>query len=133
MGIFVVKKLVGMMLTPFNLALLGLLLALILTGINARISFWLLFTAFSTLLFFSMPFTANLFMRKIEGEKFYISKPISNIEYILVLGSFYADNENLPATGQLSKYGLERVVEGIRLWVLHPDSKIIFFWWFYWY
>jgi uncharacterized SAM-binding protein YcdF (DUF218 family) len=123
---FLVKKMVGMLLTPLNLALLGLLFAIVFTGINAKVSFWSLMFSFSVLFYFSAPFTANLYMKSIEGDKSFISEPIDDIEYILVLGSYYSDNENLPETGRLSKYGLERVVEGIRLWVMHPGSIIIF-------
>jgi uncharacterized SAM-binding protein YcdF (DUF218 family) len=53
-------------------------------------------------------------------------QPNDQFDYIFVLGSGFALNETLPATSQLGEQALARVVEGVRLHKLFPDSKLIF-------
>jgi len=45
--------------------------------------------------------------------------------WIVVLGGGYTFDPSLPATAQLSPASLARLVEGVRLYRLHPDMKMI--------
>jgi len=49
-----------------------------------------------------------------------------NYEYIHCLGHGHADNDSLPANSRMSKAGLHRVIESVRLQKLYPESTIIF-------
>lgn len=81
-----------------------------------------------TLFLFSWsPFTH--FLIKPFDSKFKAYKSVQigdDFEYIYVLGSGFANNKELPATSQLGGQGLARVVEGIRLHRLFPNSQLIF-------
>lgn len=44
---------------------------------------------------------------------------------IIVLGGGGIDAPSIPISGQLSSTGLQRLVEGIRLWRQHPDALLV--------
>lgn len=64
------------------------------------------------------------FEQKYEAQK--TPDPAINYEYIHCLGHGHADNNALPANSRISKAGLHRVIESVRLQKLYPHSKIIF-------
>ena len=47
------------------------------------------------------------------------------IDYIVILGSWHTKNDELPTTSQLNNNALQRVVEALRIYKLHPEAKII--------
>ncbi len=72
-----------------------------------------------------MPIVSDSIMVNIEDnyEPFTISsKPI---DYIVVLGGWHTQNPALPATSQLSTDSLQRLVEVLRVYRLHPEARII--------
>ncbi len=79
--------------------------------------FLLSWSPFSYLLAHPFEFQHKAYKDKIDGDQF---------DYIMVLGSGYAENHELPATTKLGGQGLSRVIEGIRLHRMFPESKIIF-------
>ena len=50
------------------------------------------------------------------------SKPI---DYIIVLGGWHTENAALPATSQLNNDSLQRLVETLRIYKIHPEARII--------
>lgn len=52
-------------------------------------------------------------------------KEISDANWVVVLGGGHTTDPKLPATGQISATALIRLVEGIRLHRLIPDSKLL--------
>ena len=54
------------------------------------------------------------------------AKEGDHFDYIFVLGSGFASNPDLPATSLLGRQALPRVVEGVRLHRLFPNTKMIF-------
>jgi uncharacterized SAM-binding protein YcdF (DUF218 family) len=81
-----------------------------------------------TLFLFSWsPFTHLLISPFDSKFKAYKEVQVNDtFEYIYVLGSGFANNDELPATSQLGSQALARVVEGVRLHRLFPDSQLIF-------
>jgi uncharacterized SAM-binding protein YcdF (DUF218 family) len=47
------------------------------------------------------------------------------IDYVVVLGSGHIHNERLPVTSRLNDTALVRLCEGIRVYRLHPGSKLV--------
>ncbi|MDO6447281.1 ElyC/SanA/YdcF family protein [Colwellia sp. 1_MG-2023] len=52
----------------------------------------------------------------------YTEKPI---DYIVILGCGNTSNPDLPATSQLFPCSLQRLVEGLRIFKLHPEAQLI--------
>jgi uncharacterized SAM-binding protein YcdF (DUF218 family) len=47
------------------------------------------------------------------------------IDYIIVLGCRHTNNPTLPVTSQLGTCSLQRMVEALRIYHLHPEARII--------
>ncbi|MCM8536994.1 MAG: YdcF family protein [Lentisphaeraceae bacterium] len=56
-------------------------------------------------------------LNKVEGKDY---------QYIAVLSSGHTDDETLPATEQQGAQSLYRLVEGVRLQKMYPNSKLVF-------
>lgn len=50
---------------------------------------------------------------------------VAACRYVVVLGGGHAEAEELPSTGRLSTAALARLVEGIRLWRLLPEARLV--------
>jgi len=50
---------------------------------------------------------------------------IPRVKFIVVLGSSYAPRDGIPVTAALDQDGLARIVEGIRLWRLNQDARLV--------
>jgi uncharacterized SAM-binding protein YcdF (DUF218 family) len=127
---FVLKKILGawMMPLPLCLTLAGLALLCRWRGRYRAATSFLLLSFSAALLTASQP-VADLLIDPLESRyavvldtsRFAATGPV----YIVVLGSGFRRNENLPITATIDETGLSRIVEGIRLFKQTPDSILV--------
>jgi uncharacterized SAM-binding protein YcdF (DUF218 family) len=125
MDLFLLKKIISVAIMPINIVLILLILSLFYFRKSPNTSFKYLVTACLLLFASSMPIVSDSIMVNIEDnyDPFTISsKPI---DYIVVLGGWHTQNPALPATSQLSTDSLQRLVEVLRVYRLHPEARII--------
>lgn len=126
--LFMFKKFLGGLLMPMPMILLLLLWALLF--LLRRKTRWLgiLFVAAATALLLAASYPP--LVAKIAGplEQQYSSYQPSDqpADYIAVLGNGHVSAEQQPITSELSPTGIVRLTEGIRIYRLNPDSKLIF-------
>ncbi len=125
MDLFLVKKIITVLIMPISIVLLLLFLGLLLHRKNPRQSFKYLLSATAILLFASFPPVADNLMSPIENQYQPYSKSNSTVDYIIVLGCGHTSNLQLPATAELANCSLQRMVETLRIFKLHPESRII--------
>lgn len=122
---FLFKKIVSAFLMPVPIGLFLLLLAFIYLISNsynkAKVY---LFLALSWFVLLSYAPISNMIIKPLEdSHKALINPPV--VKYILVLGSGHSTNEDLSITSQVSSVGVNRLAEGIRLYNLIPNSKLV--------
>lgn len=110
---------------PINIVLLLLFFALIFHRKKPKRSIKSLSVA-SLILFFSAfaPFSDTM-MTAIENDYLPYVKENLAIDYIIVLGCNHSANTTLPVTSQLANCSLQRMVEALRIYQLHPEARII--------
>ncbi len=72
-----------------------------------------------------MPVISDKFMVNIEDNYEAFSRSSLPVDYIIVLGGWHINNDALPVTSQLNVDSLQRLVEVVRVYKLHPEAKII--------
>ena len=72
-----------------------------------------------------MPVVSDHLMVSIEDNYEAFTRSNKPVDYIIVLGGWHQKNNALPVTNQLSVDSLQRLVEVIRIYKLHPEAKII--------
>lgn len=124
---FLAKKIVTLLIMPLPLLLLLALAGLMLLWFSRRqhtgkalvgLALLLLATA-------SSPWVARQLIVPLERQYPPIITRQTEIGYIVVLGGGHVTEQGLPATSQLKNPSLARLVEGIRLYRLHPGSKLL--------
>lgn len=125
MDLFLLKKIISTFIMPINLVLILLLLSLFYFKKRPSRSFKCLMSALLLLIVSSMPVVSDHFMVSIENDYEAFTRSSKPIDYIIVLGAWYGDNKALPATSQLNVDALQRLVEVLRIYKLHPEAKII--------
>ena len=125
MDLFLLKKIITAFIMPINIVLLLLFAALIFYKKRAKISITCL--SFATFLLFlsAIPIVSDTFMGKVEGDFETFSRSAQPVDYIIILGCTHTTNEALPATSQLKTCSLQRLVEAIRIFKLHPEAQLI--------
>lgn len=122
---FLFKKIVSAFLMPVPLGLFLLLIAFIYLLSNSYTKAKVyLFLGLSWFVLLSYTPIANMIIQPLEdSHQSLLITP--DVEYILVLGSGHKTNEKLSITSQVSSTGINRLVEGIRLYNLIPNSKLV--------
>ncbi|ETW96345.1 MAG: hypothetical protein ETSY1_26960 [Candidatus Entotheonella factor] len=133
--LFVIKKLISQFLYPLPAALILMTLGLLLLLFTKRqkLGKALNLIGLCLLLIFSYKPTALKFLYHLERQSLplYTAVPatvpanLPEATWILVLSSGHTIDTSLPATSQLSLQSLARLVEGIRLHRLLPNSKLL--------
>lgn len=125
MDLFLLKKIISVFIMPINIVFILLFLAIVFFNKRPKVSFKYLLSGIALLLFSSMPITSDTLMLSIEDnyEPFTLSsKPV---DYIIVLGNGHTSNDALPVTSQLQVSSLQRLVEALRIYKIHPEARII--------
>ncbi|TYK64710.1 ElyC/SanA/YdcF family protein [Colwellia echini] len=125
MDLFLLKKIITVLIMPINIILLLLLIALLMHKKRPSLSFKSLSFAFVILLVSAFPPFSDKVMFGIENDYPAYVKTQAPVDYIVVLGCHHNNNDQLPVTSQLSACSLQRVVEALRIYQLHPESRII--------
>lgn len=125
MDLFLLKKIISVCIMPINLVLILLLLSIFYFQRRPSKSFKCLISAFLLLIISSIPVVSDNFMVTIEDDYEAFSRSSKPIDYIIVLGSWHINNDALPVTSQLNVDSLQRLVETVRIYKLHPEAKII--------
>lgn len=125
MDLFLLKKIITMFIMPINLIVFLLILAIIYFKKRPKVSFKCLTSAFVLLLLSSMPITSNTLMASIEDNYEAFTRSSVPVDYIVVLGNGHTSNDALPVTSQLKVASLQRLVEALRVYKVHPEARII--------
>ena len=125
MDLFLLKKVLSALIMPINLVLILGILALIYVRIQPNKSVQLFLSALLLLFVSSMPIAADYFMVKLENKYPVFIKTAKPIDHIIVLGGWHTNNQALPVTSQLNTNALQRLVETLRIYQLHPQATII--------
>ncbi|MDX2319749.1 MAG: envelope biogenesis factor ElyC [Moritella sp.] len=123
---FALKKIIGTWLMPLPLLLtLFVLAALLLKFTRHQRSGQILFCgSFITLLLLSLDPVASRLAATLEYQ--YPSYQNQSVDYIHVLGNGHTTVDRLPITSQLTLTALARTTEGVRIYKLNPNAKLIF-------
>ena len=125
MALFLLKKIISMLIMPINIVLLLLLMSVFYFRGRPKTSFKYLISAFLLLFVSSMPVVSDKLMVNIEDNYDTFTRSSKPVDYIIVLGGWHENNAALPVTNQLNVDSLQRLVEVIRIYKLHPEAKII--------
>jgi uncharacterized SAM-binding protein YcdF (DUF218 family) len=125
MDLFLLKKMITVLIMPINVVLLLLLFAVIFHWKKPKISIRCLLAATMILLLSSLPPVSDHFMAQLENEYPPFVQASTPVDYIVVLGCRHTNNPKLPVTSQLGDCSLERMVEALRVFNLHPEARII--------
>ncbi|MFT5852295.1 MAG: uncharacterized SAM-binding protein YcdF (DUF218 family) [Colwellia sp.] len=125
MDLFLLKKIISVAIMPINIVLILLIFSLLCFRKRPKTSFKYLVSAFLLLFVSSMPIVSDTLMGSIEDNYEAFTRSSKPIDYIIVLGGWHTPNAALPVTSQLSKASLQRLVEVLRIYKLHPEARII--------
>jgi uncharacterized SAM-binding protein YcdF (DUF218 family) len=125
MLLFTLKKFIGVLLTPLNITLILLLLAIILVNYNKKLSKLFLVSGFLVLFVSSTPFFSNPLIKPIEQSHSVFTQQKEPLDYIVVLGCSHVTNPELPVIAQLKVCSLQRLMEAHRIFQLHPEATLI--------
>jgi len=125
MDLFLLKKLISFMVMPLSIIVLLLLIAIIFYRLKPKLSFSALVSASALLIFSTLPPISDSLMAPLEDNYPAFTRSSKPLDYIVILGGVHTTVPNLPATSQLKSSSLERLVEAIRIYRLHPEAQII--------
>lgn len=125
MDLFLLKKMLSVFIMPINIVLILLILSALFFKKRPTTSFKCLLCAVFLLFTASMPIVSNTFMVSIEDNYQAFTRADKPVDYIIVLGGWHTPNAALPVTSQLSENSLQRLVEALRIYKLHPEARII--------
>jgi uncharacterized SAM-binding protein YcdF (DUF218 family) len=125
MDLFLLKKIITVMVMPISIVLLLLIFALVVHRNKPKLSVKSLSTAIVILFLGAFPPFSNTVMTAIENDYPPYVKSNLAIDYIIVLGCNSSTNADLPVTSQLGNCSLQRMVEALRIYQLHPEARII--------
>jgi len=125
MELFLLKKIITVFIMPINLVLMLLIFALFVHSKKPKQSIKSLSLAITILLLCSFPPFSDMVMTAIEDDyPPYVRTDVS-VDYIVVLGCGHNTNDELPVTSQLANCSLQRMVEALRIYQVHPEARII--------
>lgn len=123
----VTKKIVSAFLLPLPIALLLLLIgfAILLISHRPGSGGLFIFLGILILLVFSTPFVPNALLWRLESQYQPITSAPPGVTDIVVLGAGNGGYPHYPANDKLSSASLARLIEGIRIHKLIPNSLLI--------
>jgi uncharacterized SAM-binding protein YcdF (DUF218 family) len=123
----VLKALAASLSNPLLLAMmLGGAGALLLRGTRRRMGRWVIAAGAAIAYLASTPLVGNALLAPLERQyPAFEPTQARGVRDIVVLGSGYEPRDDIPVTGALDADGLARIVEGVRLVQLRPDSRLL--------
>lgn len=125
MDLFLLKKIITVLIMPINIVLLLLIFALIVHRKKPKQSIKCLSSALLILLISAFAPFSDTVMTSLENDYPPYVKSNVPVDYIVVLGCGHNTNAELPVTSQLMTCSLQRMVEAVRIYQLHPEARII--------
>jgi len=125
MDLFLLKKVISIFIMPINLVFILLIFAIIYFKKRPKVSFKYLISAVILLMLSSMPIISNTLMVSLENNYEAFTRSSIPVDYIVVLGNGHSSNDALPVTSQLQVASLQRLVETLRIYKIHPEARII--------
>lgn len=130
---FLLKKLIGALLMPLPISMILACAALYYCVTHQlKKAKYAGITAVSLLLFFSLPLTSQFLIHPLEFR--YPKLPLEDATYIaelqpdfiVVMGCWHSDDDQLPIVAKLDQCSLPRVVQAAQIWHQYPAAKLIF-------
>jgi uncharacterized SAM-binding protein YcdF (DUF218 family) len=129
---FLLKKLVGNLLSPLSIAYIILIAAVLFLWFSSRKKTGKVLATAGLLIFLMLGYNyiPNQMIKALETR--YPPYSVDEEEnresfsFVAVLGCGYSGSSNLPANIRLNEIALMRLVEGVRIHRLHPESRMIF-------
>ncbi|MEW6991497.1 ElyC/SanA/YdcF family protein [Colwelliaceae bacterium 6441] len=125
MDLFLLKKIIGFLIMPLSLVAILLILAILYFKRKPAFSFKCLLCASILLIGSSSGFIADNVMYPLENNYDSFTQSNKPLDYIIILGCGHTSDDTLPATSQLKACSLQRLVEALRIFKLHPEAQII--------
>jgi uncharacterized SAM-binding protein YcdF (DUF218 family) len=125
MDLFLLKKIISALIMPLSIIIIFLVLAIIFYHYKKRFSYACLIAATLLLTLGSFRPFANLVMAPIENEHVAFTRSSEPVDYIIILGCRHTTEAQLPATSELGICSLQRLVEAIRIFRMHPEAHLI--------
>ena len=126
---FLFKKIVSHFLFPYPLSIVIILAGLTFLWLSPRHKLGKIITTFGVmlLLLFSYEPLPNAMLHPLEYEHMPLLsvEHYQDVKWIVVLGDWNIKVDALPAVSRLSKTSLARLAEGIRLYRMLPERKIL--------
>jgi len=124
MDLFILKKIIGLLLMPMSIVIILLIFSLLTFKKHEAKSFKSLLLATLILVVSSIPWVSDHLMLPHENDYPAFTKQ-NQLDYIVILGCGHTTDKTWPATSQLKPCSLQRMVEGLRIYHLHPEAQII--------
>lgn len=125
MDLFLLKKIISVAIMPINIVLIFLILSLLYYRKRPKKSLKYLVSAFLFIFVSSIPIVSDNLMVSIENNYDAFTRSSKPIDYIVILGNAHSSNDALPVTSQLETASLQRLVEALRIYQIHPEARII--------
>lgn len=125
MDLFILKKIISIFIMPINIVFILLFLAIIYFKKRPKLSLKYLISAVLLLYVSTIPIISNSLMMSIENNYEAFTHANKPVDYIVVLGNGHVSNDALPVTSQLQVASLQRLVETLRIYKIHPEARII--------
>ena len=124
---FILKKLLGDFISPLPICLALLLVGLVLdwSGWRKRLGRGLVILGFLLLLLSSAGPLPRWAIWQLEKSESPLSAAEPGVTLVHVLGSGHSSRDDFPASVRLGEEGLKRLTEGIRVWRLCPEAKLL--------
>lgn len=110
---------------PLSIIVILLILALVFFRKKPSFSFKCLLTSTSLLVCLSIGWVADRVILPLENNYKSYTYTKTPIDYIVILGCGHTTDNSLPATSQLYTCSLERLVEAVRIYNMHPEAELI--------
>jgi uncharacterized SAM-binding protein YcdF (DUF218 family) len=125
MDLFLLKKIISATIMPISICLILLVIAMLFYRQKPRLSFSALSLATIILFLSSFAPFSDVVMASLENNYPAFTRADKPVDYIVVLGCAHTTDHALPATSQLEACSLQRLVEAIRIYHIHPEANII--------
>ncbi|MGX9418342.1 envelope biogenesis factor ElyC [Vibrio sp. RC27] len=124
---FELKKIIASLLMPLPAMLIigfiGLMLIMFTT--KRRTGCWFVLFSFTIIFLAAFQPVSSRLLLPLERQYSAFLPIEGHIDYVMVLGSGHVVDDDLPPTSELSRAGLMRLTEGIRIMRMYPGSKLI--------